>query len=453
MKTLFQIILRYALSAVGVLLLLIAFNVSAFTVYGWALVHNTTSPLEYHVKQIAQSMEQTTEGWTIPHEELQQLQENYEWAMLIDSNGDIAWSDRLPESLNHSYTLTEVASFTRWYLEDYPVYVYEVKDSSLLVLGSEQGSRWKYSIEMDISSMNYLLKQIPIWAFANLILAAVLILLSSVRFFRSIRRVAGGLSDLAKQQQVDIPEKGLFGSLYHDLNQTSKHLIQQQEIINQRDRMRTEWIAGVSHDVRTPLTIALGNAAQIESDLHTSVETREKAKRIRTQCERLRRLIEDLNLASKLTYHAQSIRKETMIPAKMLRQIAADFLNQNERAALSLEVMPDCEKLRLTGDTALLERAVRNLLLNSVQHNRSDCEISIKMTNHTTFLQLEVCDKGPGYPDSVLDELHQPLTQDIPTHGLGLSIVRQIMALHGGTAVFCNTENGAKAILTIPIDS
>ena len=102
MKTLFQIILRYALSAVGVLLLLIAFNVSAFTVYGWALVHNTTSPLEYHVKQIAQSMEQTAEGWTIPHEELQQLQENYEWAMLIDSNGDIAWSDRLPESLNHS---------------------------------------------------------------------------------------------------------------------------------------------------------------------------------------------------------------------------------------------------------------------------------------------------------------------------------------------------------------
>lgn len=452
MKTLFQIILRYALSAVGVLLLLILFNIGVFITYGWAIAHNTKSPLEYRITQIAQSMEQTPEGWTIPSGERQQLEQNYEWAMLIDSDGKIAWSDRLPESLDHSYTLVDIASFTRWYLEDYPVYVYQVDSSNLLVLGSAQGSRWKYSIEMDLSSMNYLLKQLPVWIFANLILASGLILLSSIRFFRSIRRIAGGLSDLAQQQRVDIPEKGLFGSLYHDLNQTSRHLIQQQETINQRDRMRTEWIAGVSHDVRTPLTIALGNAAQIESDLRAPAETREKAKHIRSQCERLRRLIEDLNLASKLTYHAQTIRKETMIPAKLLRQIAADFLNQNQDVVLDVEIMPDCEGLRITGDPALLERAVRNLLLNSIQHNQPDCEITIRMTNHTTFLQLEVCDTGQGYPDSILDQLRGPLAQNIPTHGLGLSIVRQIMTLHGGTAAFCNTQDGAKAILTLPVN-
>lgn len=448
MKNLISIILRYAVSAVGVLIFLIFSNLIAVLIIGTTTIPQLT-PLKYNVRQISQALTQNTEGWYMPEEILHVLHENYEWAMLIDENGEVVWSDRLPQSLFHHYTPAQIASFTRWYLDDYPVYVYQ-KEDGIFVLGNKIGSRWKYLMEMDRDTLTYLIQMFPVWAVINLILAACLILLSSIRFFRSLRRIAAGLSDLAHQQPVDIPEKGIFGSLYHDLNCTSAHLMRQQEILIHRDRMRTEWIAGVSHDVRTPLTLILGHAAQIESDTSVNAQTQEKAQVIRVQCEHLRQLIGDLNLASKLTYGAQPIQKIEFDVAAFIRHIAANFLNEYPDIDFLLEIDRACEGKLVKGDRTLLERAIRNILVNSVKH-ATDSTITVKLIQHTTFLEFVISDTGNGYPTSVLENLHHPLASELPTHGLGLSIVRQIVALHGGTTEFSNTDSGACTIITIPL--
>lgn len=448
MKTLFQIILRYALSAVGVLLLLIAVNVAALVGYTIKATQSELNPLEYHIRDLTTALTQTETGWELPEDSMQDLQQNYAWAMLLDTSGEVVWSDRLPPELNHRYSPAQVASFTRWYLDDYPVYAYQ-KDNCLFVLANPQGSRWKYLVEMNLGTLNYLLQQFPIWVTCNLALAILLILLSSIRFFRSIRRIAGGLSDLAKEKSVSLPEKGIFKSLCHDLNTTSVHLRKQQELLSRRDRMRTEWIAGVSHDVRTPLTIILGTAAQMEAE--NTPEYAKKAQTIRIQGERLRRLIEDLNLASKLTYDAQPLRKKMLMLPVLVRQIITDLLNQDENLALSLTISHDCEGVPLYGDEALLERAIRNLIGNSMTHTPSGTEILVSLQNKGTYFEFSICDTGPGYPEAVLDALNRPLANELPTHGLGLPIVRQIIGLHGGTTTFSNTEQGASCILTLPI--
>lgn len=453
MKTFIQIILRYALSAVGVLMLLIFFNSAAFLSYGYKTITASAIPLEYNIREFADSLTETETGWMMPQEQLDMLHDTYTWAMLLDADGMIVWSDRLPENLMHRYTSAEVASFTRWYLDGYPVYAYTVASDHLLVIANPQNSRWKYTIEMKLDSMNYFLQNLPAWIVANLILAAALILLCSVRFFWSLRCVANGLADLAKQRPVKIPEKGLFGSLYHDLNQTSKQLRQQQEVINQRDRMRTEWIAGVSHDVRTPLTLILGNAAQIAEDPLLAPEVRKKSQIIQTQCQRLRKLIENLNLTSKLAYHAQSIRKTSFCLAALLRKTAADLLNQNPSFNLTLQVPPSCEGIQVCGDVALLDRAICNLLNNSMQYAEPTGEVSVILTRLGNSLKLVVSDHGPGYPKSVLERLRQPLQQELPSHGLGLFIVRQIVALHGGITDFKNTQYGTSATIILPIEA
>ena len=450
MKTFTQIILRYALSAVGVLILLIIFNSIAVLSYGYRQVTENTTPLEYHIREFAGALTETESGWTMPQEQLDMLHNAYAWAMLLDDDGMIVWSDRLPKSLMHRYTPAQVASFTRWYLEDYPVYAYAVASDHLLVIANPQDSRWKYTVEMKLDSLNYLLQNLPVWIAANLVLATALILLCSLRFFRSLRCVTRGLADLAEQQPVSIPEKGLFGSLYHDLNRTSKQLIRQKEVINQRDRMRTEWIAGVSHDVRTPLTLILGNAVQIAEDPLSTQETRKKSQVIQTQCQRLRKLIEDLNLTSKLTYRAQSIRKAPFYPAALLRKITAELLNQSPSLNLSLQIDPSCEGIQIQGDSMLLDRAISNLLHNSMEYAGQTAKISIALKRQENFLEFTVLDNGPGYQQSVLEHLRQPLDQNLPAHGLGLFIVRQIVSLHGGITDFTNTLHGARAAFTLP---
>ena len=450
MKTLFQIILRYALSAVGVLLLLIAVNLTALVGYTAKTMHSDFSPLEYRIRDFTEALTQTEAGWTLPEDSMQDLRKNYAWSMLLDPQGQVVWSDRLPPALNHRYSPAQVAAFSRWYLADYPVYAYQ-KGDFLLVLANPQGSRWKYPVEMDFHTLNSLLQQFPIWVMCNLLLAILLILLSSIRFFRSIRRIAGGISDLAKEQPVSLPEKGLFKSLCHDLNLTSVNLRRQQELLNRRDRMRTEWIAGVSHDVRTPLTIILGTAAQMETDSENTPACTKKAQTIRIQGERLRRLIEDLNLASKLTYDAQPLRKKMVLLPVLMRQIVTDFLNQQETLTLSLTISHDCEGIPICIDEALIERAVRNLIGNSMMHTPPDTEIFVNLQNKGTYFSLSICDTGSGYPTSVLESLSRPLANELPSHGLGLPIVRQIAELHGGTTIFFNSAQGACCILTLPI--
>ncbi|MDO4669400.1 MAG: HAMP domain-containing sensor histidine kinase [Butyricicoccus pullicaecorum] len=450
MKTLFQIILRYALSAVGVLLLLIAVNITALVGYTIKAMHSDFSPLEYRLRDFAETLTHTETGWELPEDSMQDLQQNYVWGMLLDPQGEVVWSDRLPPALNHRYSPAQVAAFSRWYLADYPVYAYQ-KGDFLLVLANPKNSRWKYPVEMDIRTLNSLLQQFPIWVMCNLLLAILLILLSSIRFFRSIRRIAGGLSDLAKENPVSLPEKGIFKSLCHDLNTTSVNLRKQQELLNRRDRMRTEWIAGVSHDVRTPLTIILGTAAQMENDPENTPARTKKAQTIRIQGERLRRLIEDLNLASKLTYNAQPLRKKMVILPVLIRQIVTDLLNQHETLALSLTISHDCEGVPICIDEALIERAIRNLIGNSMAHTPPDTNIFLNLQNKGQYFAFSICDTGAGYPAAVLESLNRPLANELPSHGLGLPIVRQIAELHGGTTTFFNSAQGACCIVTLPI--
>ena len=67
------------------------------------------------------------------------------WAILISEDGQVIWSFRRPADVPEQYSLTDVASFTRWYLRDYPVQC-RIREDGLRVVGSPKGSVWKHDI-------------------------------------------------------------------------------------------------------------------------------------------------------------------------------------------------------------------------------------------------------------------------------------------------------------------
>ena len=103
-------------------------------------------------------------------------------------------------------------------------------------------------------------------AIGVLVLILILCLIFSWRGSRSLQVVARGLDALAEGRTVELPTKGFAGELAEKLNQTSAQLQYRNEIIQQRDTARTNWIAGVSHDIRTPLSLILGWAEQMQRD-------------------------------------------------------------------------------------------------------------------------------------------------------------------------------------------
>lgn len=117
-----------------------------------------------------------------------ELLEEDRWAMLMNHEGQVVWSLRKPDDVPEQYTVSDVASFTRWYLNDYPVQCW-VREDGLLVVGSPKGSVWKHDIAMSTQA----LLQTPIWFLGFFLLAlgsvAGLAWLAVGRWFRQDQQV------------------------------------------------------------------------------------------------------------------------------------------------------------------------------------------------------------------------------------------------------------------------
>ena len=312
------------------------------------------------------------------------------WAMLIGEEGQVVWSRRKPADVPAQYTLTDVASFTRWYLNDYPVQC-RIREDGLLVVGAPRGSVWKH----DISTESRLLHDAPLWCGGIFLLALGCVLLLAYfavrRWFRQAQRV--------------------------------------------RDAARSDWINGVSHDIRTPLSMVMGYAAQMEGAADLPPERRKQAGIIRIQSQEIRDLVNDLNLTMRLDCAMQALRKEPLQIEAFLRQTAADFLNGGMGEGFAFEMdLPAAPLPEVEADPFLLRRAVNNLLTNCVRHNDPGCSIRLGARAADKAVVLFVEGGAAANGSQTNESTRQLETDGGAAHGTGLKLVRQIAAAHGGRA-------------------
>ena len=452
MKTFAALIRRYVLATAAIVLLVGGLLVGQIFYVGFK--SNAVDATGYRVGALADALKQTETGlqWGREHTPAEWMQ-GYAWAMVLDDNGNVIWQQDLPQKLNHRYTASEVAVFSHWYLADYPVQCWAA-DYGLFVVAEPVGTCWKYNIDMKQKMIIMLAKSIQPTMVELLLVVLGCCLFFSWRGSKSLQTVTAGLDTLAQGGTVSLPAAGFAGELAQKLNETSEQLRRRNEIIARRDDARTSWIAGVSHDVRTPLALILGWAEQLEQDTALPAAARQKACGIRTQSEKLRALIEDLNLTSKLQYGAQPLRCRPTQAGPLLRRLAAEFCDSPlaARCTVALEIAPDADKAILDADAALLARAVENLLHNAACHNPGPVQVQLSAVRTGKTLRITIADDGAGYPPAVLHALQTGEAGENTPHILGLHVVEQIIRAHGGTAAFArNAPRGAKAVLVLPV--
>ena len=349
-------------------------------------------------QEIMEHLHKEKGEYRLAEEEAEKLSGAQQFAMLLDNGGNILWSEFLPKELRKSYTLQDVAKFTRYYLEDYPVRTYVVPEG-LLIIGQKKEQIWKYTLEYNEGVIRNLIEFLPLFLLSNaLILVSVPIWIQKKR-------------------------------------------------ARQKEEERTEWIAGVSHDIRTPLAIVLGNAEMIAADTE-SKETKERALRIEKQGLRLRRLVENLNLFSKLSFGYGNLEKEKIQVSRFLRKAIAEMRNQteDERVQFNLDIEEDLQGLVLDFNENLMERALMNLLNNAVQHNPEGCEITVKLyQDEKSHIFLTVEDNGCGLEKAALERLNRKNYEWEPStgqHGLGLKIVKQVISRHRWKVRFAEGSQG-----------
>ncbi len=440
MNSLYKIISRSVLMTSLIALLLLLMNF--FFTLTWLQEHPQDYPMHY--RTISDNLILENQQYHLTPEGMNQLQQEFDWAMLLDAKGSIIWSWQLPESLHHDYTLNEVAAFSRWYLQDYPVTIW-TREDGLLVLGNMQGSYWKYVLTAPTASMEQLPSYFRSFALLNAVTALLLALLFGVWLYNKLKPISKSITALSVRQPVHLPEKGITGDLNRKLNNASAMLIRQQQKLHQRDETRTRWISGVSHDIRTPLSIVMGYASQLEEDNSLTCQQHQQAVIIRQQSERIKALISDLNLASKLEYGAHPLSLIRFSPAVLIRKTAVAFLNQYQDNSypIEVEISAEAEATQIIADELLLQRVFENLIGNSIRHNPNGCTIAIDARIVEQQYQITIRDDGKGFPDTVLHSLRTNTSlQQHQDHGLGLTIVQQIIKAHNGIVHFSNISQG-----------
>lgn len=103
---------------------------------------------------------------------------------------------------------------------------------------------------------------------------------------KSIAPIVQGIQGLVTKNNVYVKEKGPLSELAMNINQTSQTLQSQERVLKKRETARANWIAGVSHDIRTPLSMVMGYAGQLESNPSLSLDEQHKVNIILRQSEK-----------------------------------------------------------------------------------------------------------------------------------------------------------------------
>lgn len=403
--------------------------------------------------RMAESIQRLEQGCILPEEATAELRAKKAWAIYIDdASGECIWySEDLPDTIPLKYTASDIARLTRGYIDGYPTFTGE-GESGLMILGYPKDSFWKH---MWPSWDLRFIKNLPQILLAILIINLIVIFLiytaANTNLLKSIRPLIRGIQDLSTGEPVSLRETGLLSEIAANINRAATILQSQKAELRRKEVARANWIAGVSHDIRTPLSMVMGYAGQLEGADDLTQEQRKKASIILRQSRRIKELINDLNLASKLEYNMQPMSRQQENVVSIVRQVVVDYMNMDigDKYPMQWLTDEDLTVCTIAADKELLKRAIGNLIQNSINHNETGCQIYVAVVDRGKDCEIRVEDSGIGASDALIEKLnHTPhyMVCDTSTteqrHGLGLLIVRQIISGHGGKVFIDHSQYG-----------
>ena len=441
---------RYFRTGVGLIVLFLLANIAMML--GLGVLVDRVSPFRVPMEELSGMVTYTNTGYWVEQGAMENClaRHNLPWAMVLTAGGVIDWSCNLPAAADHPYTTAEIAQLSRWYLEDYPVVVQVLDGGGLLVVACDKTRVLRVGVS---SLMSYS----EMWAtlYGCLGIFAVNLLLVVALFWRSLRRMEKsaapllqGIARLAGGQPTGLPESGELADVQAALNRVSAQMVR-------RDAARAEWINGISHDVRTPLAVMLGYAATLEADPALPAASREQAGMIRAQGERLRRLVSDLNLTSRLEYSMQPLQWRHLDPVELARGVLSDLLNAGLPDRYTLDLQVAGREDTMEGDPELLARALENLVRNSITHNANGCAVRVTVERRADRCVFTVQDDGVGMDAATLARVNAGqfgAPGKGGEHGFGLRLVAGIVRAHGGQVRYRPVQpNGLEVELDLPV--
>lgn len=255
-------------------------------------------------------------------------------------------------------------------------------------------------------------------------------------------------------------EMGVLASSFNNMLSENKRLVDK---TIECDRLKTEFIANMSHELRTPLNIIFSTVQLLNviidkgEDLNTD-RIKNYTGGIKQNCYRLVRLVNNLIDITKIDSGFMTIdlsNQNIVEIAEEITQSTVGYVQQRERTII---FDTDEEEKIMAFDAEKLERILLNLISNAVKFTKPGDTINVTLYDKKDHVIISVKDNGRGIPEEQLSQLFQRFKQIDPllnrTHegsGIGLTIVKALVELHGGTIEVKSTYGeGTEFIICLP---
>jgi signal transduction histidine kinase len=270
---------------------------------------------------------------------------------------------------------------------------------------------------------------------------AAIILVVSVWAVRRVTTPLASMATAAERLGQDMNAPPLSETGTTETRQAARAFNEMQTRLRRLIENRTDLLAAISHDLRTPLTLLRLRAETVEN-------AQERDKMLSTIAEM------DSMIGATLQFARDDNANEPRCPT----DLAALFLGvvEDMRDAGRDVRMQPTEPLVYECRPTALKRAVRNLLDNAVKYGKSG---TVEIRRLSQAIEVNIDDDGPGVPQQELSRVLEPFyrlddsrSRETGGAGLGLAIVRSIVQSHGGTLVLSNRRaGGLRVTITLPL--
>lgn len=209
--------------------------------------------------------------------------------------------------------------------------------------------------------------------------------------------------------------------------------------IQRLDQMRRDFVANVSHELKTPLTVVRGYVEMVQMSENTLDTQWQKAfTTIETQVSRMDRLVDQLLILSKAENNVDTKKYQQVNLSELLQTIVEDihWLNQDKQHSISHDITPN---LIINGNEHELKSALTNIISNAIAYTPPVGKITIKLHYVDDKIRFSVKDNGPGIKPEHVNRLTERFfrvdksrSRNTGGSGLGLAIVKHILNHHHG---------------------
>jgi len=329
---------------------------------------------------------------------------------------------------------------------------------------------YQAALEDFISGPNFILPVILFYLLTVLILANILLArYITHKIMTPLNSLAGGVREITSgnlTHRISYAGGDEFDTVCSDFNEMAaylSHMVQQRQA---DENSRKELIAGISHDLRTPLTSVKAYLEGLRKGIASTPQMQEKyLDIIQSKTEDIEYIIKQLFMFSKIDVGEFPLNLETVDIGAQLAKIVCEFSDEYKESGLEINLTDNTHEY-VHIDTVQFNNIVQNILCNSVKYsNRRDpkveihcvtqCSNSINDMSQNKNIVLSIKDNGPGVPEEMLPYIFDVFyrgdkARNNPGSGLGLAISSKLINRMNGTIIAKNVpEGGLEIVITL----